>query len=172
MAADYLPPDAAGDELQQDPHRMVRCAAAPDTLWVQHHCGIWNSEDAGMSWRGIRSTPQGGFGFAVAVHPQNPATAWFVPAVADQCRVPKDGRFRVARTQDGGESFEALGKGLPEGPAWDLVYRHALEVAPDGATLVMGSTTGSLWASGDGGESWDHVSAHLPPITAVRFVEG
>jgi hypothetical protein len=34
----------------------------------------------------------------------------------------------------------------------------------------MGSTTGSLWVSEDQGDSWQLVSAHLPPIYAVRFV--
>jgi len=33
----------------------------------------------------------------------------------------------------------------------------------------MGSTTGALWMSDDGGEGWTLVSAHLPPIYAVRF---
>jgi hypothetical protein len=42
-------------------------------------------------------------------------------------------------------------------------------VAADGRHLMMGSTTGGLWASADGGESWRTVSAHLPPIYAVRF---
>jgi len=42
------------------------------------------------------------------------------------------------------------------------------QVATDGLSLLMGSTTGSLWASGDGGEHWASVSQHLPPIYAVR----
>jgi hypothetical protein len=33
----------------------------------------------------------------------------------------------------------------------------------------MGSTTGNLWASDDGGDRWAAVAAHLPPIYAVRF---
>jgi hypothetical protein len=33
----------------------------------------------------------------------------------------------------------------------------------------MGSTTGQLWASADGGETWQHAFGHLPPIHAVRF---
>jgi hypothetical protein len=33
----------------------------------------------------------------------------------------------------------------------------------------MGSTTGNLWVSEDGGEQWAHVSAHLPPIAQVAF---
>jgi len=33
----------------------------------------------------------------------------------------------------------------------------------------MGSTTGGLWASDDGGDSWATVSLNLPPIYAVQF---
>jgi len=171
MGADYLPPDQADDENQQDPHRMVRCAGAPDTLWVQHHCGIWRSRDGGRNWKGIRSTAQGGFGFAVVVHPKDPETAWFVPAIADQTRVPAGDRFVVTRTRDGGQSFETLDRGLPQGPAWDLVYRHGLDIAADGQALLMGSTTGNLWVSENGGDDWQQVSANLPPIAAVRFVD-
>jgi hypothetical protein len=42
-------------------------------------------------------------------------------------------------------------------------------VADDGATLLMGSTTGGLWISENGGENWQTISANLPPIYAVRF---
>jgi hypothetical protein len=33
----------------------------------------------------------------------------------------------------------------------------------------MGSTTGGLWVSEDGGRAWSELSSHLPPIYAVRF---
>jgi hypothetical protein len=33
----------------------------------------------------------------------------------------------------------------------------------------MGSTTGGLWASGDGGDNWQAVAMNLPPVYAVRF---
>ena len=35
----------------------------------------------------------------------------------------------------------------------------------------MGSTTGGLWASADGGDAWFTVSLHLPPIFAIRWAE-
>ena len=38
-----------------------------------------------------------------------------------------------------------------------------------GRSLLMGSTTGSLWASDDAGEAWRTVSQTLPPIYALRF---
>jgi len=113
--------------------------------------------------------PLSSFGFAVAVHPSEPDTAWFVPGVADQQRVPVGGALVVNRTRDGGRSFETLREGLPQQDCYDLVYRHGLEVGQDGRTLLMGSTTGNLWASGDGGERWVLASGHLPPIAAVRL---
>ncbi len=169
MRADFVPPERAGDPNIQDPHSIVRCDAMPDVLWCQHHCGIWRSGDNAASWQQVTNAPVSAFGFAVAVHPADADTAWFVPAIADQCRVPKDGAFIVNRTRDGGASFETLRDGLPQSDCYDLVYRHGLAVAEDGRSLLIGSTTGSLWASADAGDHWQTVSLTLPMIYAVRF---
>ncbi len=169
LRAAYMPPEQAEDPNVQDPHAVVRCAGAPERLWCQHHNGIWRSIDGAASWQEVTDVPVSNFGFAVAVHPREGDTAWFVPAVADQCRVPRDGALVVNRTRDGGRRFETLREGLPQSGCYDLVYRHGLAVADDGRTLLMGSTTGGLWASDDGGDAWHTVSAHLPPIHAVRF---
>jgi hypothetical protein len=169
MRADFLPPEQAGDPDGQDPHAIVRCAARPEVLWCQHHCGIWRSTDAGTSWQQVTDVPVSAFGFAVGVHPADPDTAWFVPAVKDERRVPVDGKLVVNRTRDGGRSFETLRAGLPQQDCWDLVYRHGLAVGRDGASLLIGSTTGGLWASDDGGDAWVEVPVRLPPIYAVRF---
>ncbi len=168
MVADYMPPERSGDPVVQDPHRMVSCAAEPKVLWVQHHNGIFRSVDGGMQWQRLYAEPSS-FGFAVAVHPGRSDTAWFVPATKDECRVPVAARFVVTRTRDGGRTFESLQNGLPQGPAYDLVYRHGLAVDASGERLAMGSTTGGLWVSEDGGDNWGCVSVHLPPIHSVRF---
>jgi hypothetical protein len=34
----------------------------------------------------------------------------------------------------------------------------------------MGSTTGALWIGDNAGERWQCLTAHLPPVYAVRFV--
>ena len=168
MRAEYMPPDQAYDPDVQDPHAIARCAAAPDVLWCQHHNGIFRSTDGGAHWSEL-GAPLSSFGFAVAAHPGDPRTAWFVPAVKDQCRVPVDRALAVNRTRDGGASFETLRAGLPQQDCYDLVYRHALAVDASGEGLLMGSTTGGVWASDDAGDGWSALPARLPPVYAVRF---
>lgn len=168
MVANFMPPEMAHDQNIQDAHRIQRCAARPEVLWCQHHGGIWRSTDDAATWHELNA-PVSSFGFAVAAHPHDAGTAWFVPAVKDEKRVPVDGAMAVNRTRDGGKTFETLRTGLPQRHAYDLVYRHGLDVAADGTSLMMGSTTGNLWASADAGDSWQTVSLHLPPIAAVRF---
>ena len=105
----------------------------------------------------------------MAVHPRDPDTAWFVPAVKDEKRYPADGRVVVNRTRDGGKTFETLTSGLPQQHAYDLVYRHALDVDDAGERLAFGSTTGSVWLSENGGDTWQTIASNLPPVYAVRF---
>jgi hypothetical protein len=169
MRAAYLPPDQAGDPEGQDPHLLVQCKSEPDRLWVQHHNGIFQSRDGSASWTEVVDVPPSSFGFAVAVHPKDGDTAWFVPGVKDEKRYPVDGRVVVNRTRDGGGTFQTLTSGLPQTHAYDLVYRHALDVDETGDRLMFGSTTGSVWASDNGGDSWQTVSSNLPPVYAVRF---
>ena len=68
MTADYLPEGSTDDGNTQDPHALVQCAAHPDVLWVQHHCGIYRSTDGGLHWTGI-----------AAPAPSGPATRWDSP---------------------------------------------------------------------------------------------
>ncbi len=171
MYAEYLPPDCREDPIAQDVHRLARCAAYPEIVWCQHHNAVFRSEDAGASWRELTAIRPSKFGFAVAAHPRDPKTAWFVPAIKDERRIAVDAKLVVARTRDGGESFEVLRRGLPQRHAYDLVWRHALSVDPSGERLAFGSTTGGLWSSADAGNSWTALDARLPPIAVVRFAE-
>jgi len=169
MRADHVPPELVHDPIAQDVHCLVQCPEVPERMWVQHHNGIFVSSDEGRTFTEIANVQPSVFGFPVAVHPRDPDTAWFVPGVKDEKRIPPDGRLVVTRTRDGGKSFETLSEGLPQSHAYDVVYRHALAVDGSGRRLAFGSTTGGLWVSEDGGDSWSGVTHTLPPIYAVRF---
>lgn len=170
MRAEHVPPEQTHDPIMQDVHCLVQCRTRPDRMWVQHHNGIFRSDDAGRTFTEITDVRPSAFGFPVVVHPTDPDTAWFVPGIKDEKRIPPDGRLVVTRTRDGGRSFDVLTHGLPQAHAYDVVYRHALAIDRTGDRLAFGSTTGGLWVSEDQGERWMNVTHTLPPIHAVRFV--
>ncbi|MES2322121.1 MAG: sialidase family protein [Pseudomonadota bacterium] len=169
MRADYMPPELNENEAVQDPHRIARSQGSPDSLWCQHHNGMWRSGDNGHRWEEMTGVPVSNFGFAVAAHPHDGNTAWFAPAEADQRRIPVGAAMAVTRTSDGGKSFTVLREGLPQQHCYDLVYRHGLAVSGDGRSLLMASTTGGVWVSDNAGDSWRTVSTTLPPVYAVCF---
>jgi hypothetical protein len=169
MRADHVPPEMTHDPIAQDVHALAQCAADPNRMWVQHHNGIFVSSDEGRTFKEIMQAGPSTFGFPTVVHPRDPNTAWFVPEIKDEKRIPRDGKLVVTRTRDGGKSFDVLNHGLPQTHAYDVVYRHALAIDSTGDRLAMGSTTGGLWVSDNQGDAWSCVSNNLPPVYAVRF---
>ena len=169
MDAEYMPDPTVN--VPQDPHSLVQSPTNPDVLWSQHHCGIYKSIDAGLKWECV-SQPDGPdrfahFGFPVAVADDDPDTAWVVPAQADDNRSSVNLAMSVARTTDGGRTWQSLTKGLPQSGSFDVVYRHAL--AYEGNSLAFGSTTGNAYVSDDRGDSWTCLGTGFPPIYAVSF---
>jgi photosystem II stability/assembly factor-like uncharacterized protein len=166
MLNDYLPNPAA--EWGHDPHAIELCAGDPNHVWQQNHSGVFYSSDGAATWQPVSDRDKGvHFGFPVAVDAQDGRVAWLVPGRSDNQRMAIDGGLFVARTRDGGQSWEHLREGLPQENAFDVVYRHAL--ANRGDALAFGSTTGNLYVSEDRGESWQTVANNLPPIYSVRF---
>lgn len=166
MINDYLPDPTA--EWGHDPHFVTICRSDPNHVWQQNHAGVFYSADGAETWQHV-SRPESGvrFGFPVAVDDEDGRCAWVVPGKADMQRTTIDGALFVARTRDGGASWEPLRTGLPQDHAYDVVYRHALDNA--GELVAFGSTTGNLFVSADRGDSWECVANYLPPIYSVRF---
>lgn len=166
MTNDYLPDPHA--EWGHDAHFIQCCPGTPDHVWQQNHCGVFYSADGAHTWKKVSRAEQGvHFGFPIAADDRDGGTAWVVPGVSDQQRMAIGGGLFVARTQDGGESWQQLREGLPQHNAYDVVYRHALSVS--GERVAFGSTTGNLYVSEDRGDHWTTVANNLPPIYSVRF---
>ncbi|NNM00388.1 MAG: hypothetical protein HKO62_06530 [Gammaproteobacteria bacterium] len=166
MLMDYLPDPAA--EWGHDPHYITCCAAQPDHLWQQNHCGVFFSDDGAATWKQVSAIEDGvHFGFPIAAHETDARTAWVVPARDDGERMAIGGGLCVGRTNDGGATWQVFRDGLPQQDAYDIVYRHALDVSGD--TLCFGTTTGNVYLSEDGGERWQCVGNNFPPVYSVRF---
>ncbi len=170
MWAAYMPPELRDEPNAQDAHHVVQCRAQPERLWTQHHNGVFRSTDRAASWHEVKIQPSS-FGFAVVVHPRDGDTAWFVPGISDERRIPVKGHVVVTRTRDGGQTFDVLKKGLPQRHAYDITYRHAMDIDDSGDRIAFGTTTGSLFVSENRGDTWKAIAEHLPPVYGVRFVK-
>lgn len=166
MTNDFLPDAQA--EWGHDAHYIQICRDQPNHVWQQNHCGVFHSADGARTWSKV-SQPETGvhFGFPIACDERVGSRAWVVPGVSDAQRMAISGKLFVARTDDGGRSWQQLRNGLPQENAYDVVYRHAL-AASDGE-IAFGSTTGNLYVSADGGDHFQALANNLPPIYSVRF---
>jgi photosystem II stability/assembly factor-like uncharacterized protein len=166
LLATFLPkPDV---EWGHDAHFLDICAANPDHVWQQNHCGIFYSADGAKSWKMVSKEGRTAhFGFPICADEKNGATAWVIPGRSDAQRMAIDGSLVVCRTQDGGKTWEELRKGLPQENAYDVVYRHAFDLRGD--ALAFGSTTGNVYFSTNRGKDWISLGSNFPPIYSVRF---
>jgi hypothetical protein len=157
-------------EYGQCVHKVAVDAGGPQRMYAQNHFGVFRTDDSGVSWNSIAEGLPVDFGFPIVSSPSTPGTAWVVPLVADMQRVPPDGRLRVYRTKDAGESWTEVGAGLPDS-AWTAVMRDAMCADDrDPTGLYVGTRDGCLYASADEGETFALVADHLPDVLTVRAV--
>ncbi len=168
--ADFFPEEQRYPEVGQCVHSLVMAAGQPERLYQQNHCGMYRSDDAGLSWRSIEQGLPSSFGFPAAAHPRDPDTLYFIPLNgALEGRFVPDGRAAVWRTRDGGASWRALRQGLPQEKAFFGVLRQAMATDPlTPAGVYFGTGSGELFASADEGESWFSIARHLPAIHSVE----
>ncbi|GAA1434542.1 exo-alpha-sialidase [Microlunatus lacustris] len=155
-------------EFGQCVHKVASHPSAPSRLFAQNHHGVYRSDDGGDRWVSIADGLPADFGFPIVVHPHQPETVYVFPLVADGARIPPEGRARVWRSTDAGESWTPNGQGLPD-DFWAAVMRDAMTTdRAEQAGLYLGARDGSVFASVDDGESWDQIAAHLPDVLSVR----
>ena len=169
-AADYLPDQYP--EVGQCVHKLLLHPAQPERLWQQNHFGTYRSDDRGDNWERLDGNGlPSGFGFPIALHAREPDTAFVVPEESDENRVTANGRLGVYRTRDGGQTWEETTKGLPE-QAWVAVLREGMasdELDPVG--VYVGTQSGSIFVSPNGGDEWIEAASQLPPVLSVEVGE-
>ena len=160
-----------GEDLEfgQCVHKVARDAGNPERLYLQHHGGIYRSDDGGASWTAMTGIAGMDFGFPVVAHPSRPDHAYLLPLESDEYRCTPNGKCVVWRTTDAGKTWEPLTEGLPQQDAHLTVLRDGFtHDGQDPAGLYVGTRTGEIYASADDGESWQLLADHLPPVMSVR----
>ncbi len=166
LVAGWLPDPAA--EVGHDPHLLATSPANPQVMMQQNHSGIFRSEDGGLSWGAVMEEKgPANFGFPIVMDALDPDTAWVFPAISDEQRMAIDGALCVCRTRDGGRTWQAQRKGLPQANCYDYALRHAADRR--GSMLAFGTTSGNLFLSEDDGENWECLGMNYPLFYSVRF---
>jgi len=163
-------------EFGQCVHKIARHPDAPSRLYLQNHggwkehpdFGVLRSDDHGHTWRSITKGLPSDFGFPIVVHPHDADTVYVVPLEASTRTCP-GGAPAVWRSENGGDSWKRLGRGLPKKDTYYTVLRDAMDIDDlKSPALYFGTTTGQLWIGRDGGEDWDCLFDSLPPIHCVK----
>lgn len=122
------------------PFLAIRAMAFDGPVLILASDRFWRSSDGGGSWVAA-SAQDAGSVTALASHPDRPGRVY---------AALKSGG--VMRSDDGGASWRAVGKGLPAASA------NAVTIAAQHPDAVYVAVQGDgLWASKDAGDSWDFV---------------
>ena len=155
-------------EFGQCVHKLLMASSQPRLLFQQNHCGVYRSANAGESWDEITAGLPSDFGFPLGVHPREPETIFVLPLQGAEFRCPPDGKLRVFRTRDGGQSWQPLTDGLPQEDAFSSVLREGMAVdAGTPAGVYIGTNNGKIFASHDEGDSWMTLADNLPPVYSL-----
>ncbi len=154
-------------------HNMVRAPKTTDLLYQQNHHGVWRSADGGRSWEDITEGLPSTFGFPIHVHPRDPGTIWTLPLNGDSIgRYPPDAAAAVWKSTDGGATWQDQRHGLPQESCYFTVLRQAMAGdSRDPAGVYFGTNSGSVFATGDEGDTWNEVARHLPTILSVEVLD-
>lgn len=163
---------ACGHEVGHCVHNMVRAVGGGDLMYQQNHHGVFRSPDGGRSWQEVTAGLPSSFGFPIAVDPADARRIWTFPLNGDtQGRFPPEASAAVWRSEDGGDTWQALQDGLPARNCFFTVLRQAMAVdhaTPSG--IYFGTNSGSVFASADHGDHWHEIARHLPTVLSVETV--
>jgi photosystem II stability/assembly factor-like uncharacterized protein len=159
-------PDA---EVGHCVHRIAMHPSRPNVLFMQKHWDVMRSDDAGESWYEISGNLPSDFGFPIEVHAHEPDTIYVVPIKSDSEHYPPEGKLRVYRSRTGGNEWEPLTNGLPQGDCYVNVLRDAMAIDYlDPSGVYFGTTGGQVYASADSGDSWTPIVRDLPAVLSVE----
>jgi len=167
VRAEFLPEKYP--EFGQCVHKIAQPASKPQRLYLQNHWGLYRSDDGGDTWQDIANGVPSDFGFPIVVHPHDPDTAYIIPVESDEYRCTPEGKLRVYRTRNGGKSWQALTRGLPQKDALETVLRDSMTTdSLKKAGIYFGTRSGKIYASANNGDSWKLIAEGLPPIVCVK----
>ena len=145
----------------QCPHKVLAAPGDTELLYKQNHCGVYRSQSGGLDWQDITEGLPSQFGFTLGLDPGDPNTLFVLPEdqllgqdVGGGVRHVSGGKFRVYRSRNGGDDWEALTNELPQGNSYLPAMQEAMVTDPlDPCGVYPGATSGQIYYSRDRGDN-------------------
>jgi BNR/Asp-box repeat len=164
------------DNINPDAHRVLIPANDPTKLYgtapttncgPETVAGFCVSSDGGASWKSM--TPRDfriGYVDPFFVHPKDPNLLFVAGAKTGPgtWRKLHTADSRVARSRDGGKTWEILAGGLPEHIRANI-EAMAMDAWNGGYALFAGTTDGDVFYSDDEGERWQTIIRGIGPVS-------
>jgi photosystem II stability/assembly factor-like uncharacterized protein len=163
--------------LSEDVHRVMIERSQPASVYISSGNGIYHSQDAGETFEQLTDRSMRiGYPDALVLHPEREGLLFTAGAL----HAPSVWRFtggadgRIARSRDGGKTWQVLGFALVDGntqvsglPPYihGNIEAMSMSVWPGGFSLFAGTTDGDVFLSEDEGESWPIIARGLSPVS-------
>jgi photosystem II stability/assembly factor-like uncharacterized protein len=156
--------------FDDDVHRMLIHPRDPKRMYLMSGIGMYVSDDGGSNWerRTDSDSPIGGYPDQLVFVPSRPEImiaggakdnpgAWVKTNFAGS---------RITRSRDGGRTWEILRHGLPSPERWQsAIEAMCLEDWRESFSVIAATTSGEVYATDDGGDSWSLIARDLAPIS-------
>lgn len=151
----------------EDIHSIQICPARPERVYVATGKGSFCSDDEGHGWRQMGTGNRSQYTLGLAAHPTE-ADRVIMSAAAGPpptWKGPEGARCDIYLSTDSGRRFRTVVRGLPGG-----VHRKALVInSRVPSEIVFGTSTGQLFYSNDGGETFDEMATDLGDLRTIAF---
>ncbi len=158
------------EPVECDIHRVLVHPDRPGRLIVANGIvGVVSSENDGATWRRNPMPPNADYPDAFVLNPDAPDELFLAAGDGWPRHWYARGRARgkIARSRDGGNTWERLLGGLPDGQR-ALFSALSIEAHADGASLYTADTDGQVFESLDHGDHWT-IIADVAPVSKGEF---
>lgn len=157
----------ADDKWYKDIHRVVSHPSNPDELYMVTGMGAYRSGDGGATWDSLTGLDfRIGYPDQLIFAPDGSDVLFMSGAERDPSswRTSHQAHGTVMRSRDRGRTWEDASQGLPQKTRANIEAFNAA-VYPGGYLLFAGNTDGEVYASENGGDSWQQIAAGLKPVS-------
>jgi len=156
------------DGVEFDAHSVAVMPDDPTVVIVTSGQGVYKSTNGGDSFVDSSEGLDCRYMAQLVCHPARPKVFFSAAAAVPPplWRRPEGAATAFYRSENQGESWQRLSGGLPD--HFKAAPRATAGDPEEPNAFLVGMNDGSIWLSGDGGESFGQILGGLPSVLSIR----